>query len=196
MTTWDIINLEQLLSSQRRISPRQKVKLALKLATSLLQLRTSQWLQSSWSSQAIYFPKVTPAGDTYRIEVDQPLVLQSFSDTIQGTPSEQKPKLMFLELGILLMEIWNGQSFAAFAKTRYQIEHIHPIMRQGIASEWYDRTYMEMTNRYGKVVQTCVNFAFEYHQGLQSWDDEDLRKSVCAKIISPLNEECGVFPSG
>lgn len=196
-TTLDLLNLKQLLSIKRRIYPNQKVKLAFKLATSLLQLKTSQWFQMSWSSNTIHFRKINLPKDSYHVEMDQPLVLQSFSDTNQSQSQnlEHKPKLMFLELGILLLEIWNEKSFETFAKEHSQIENIPPLMRQGLANEWYDCTYEKMTTRYGKVVQTCVNFAFEYNQGQQSWDDEDLRKSVCAKIIGPLHKECDVFPN-
>ncbi|KAL2819272.1 hypothetical protein BDW59DRAFT_165135 [Aspergillus cavernicola] len=190
-----LLRYEQLLCSQIRISPSEKVKLAFKLATALLQLKTSQWLQTPFSNQAIYFHKVALTGDRYSIKVDQPLVLQSFSNAIQHRTSEKNPKTMFLELGILLLEIWNETLFAVFAEEWCQKGPIQPMMRQGIASEWYERTFMGMSRRYGRVVQICVNFAFEYNQGQQLWDDEDLRKSVCAKIISPLDEECRSFPT-
>jgi hypothetical protein len=100
------------------------------------------------------------------------------SSTSQSSQSEQNPKLTLLELGILLLEIWNEKSFEICVKEHCKIENILPMMRQGLASEWYDCTYMEMTDRYGKVVQTCVNFAFDYNPGRQTWDDEDLRKSI------------------
>jgi hypothetical protein len=183
-----------LLSGQTRISPSEKVKLAFKLATALLQLKVSQWLQTPFSNQAIYFRK-SITNNTYSLEPDRPLVLQSFRHPIPVAAPESKPKVMFVELGILLLEIWNEKLFAAFAKESCQIDPIPPMMRQGLASAWYDRTWTTMTSRYGKVVQTCVNFAFDYDQGQQSWHDEDLRKSVCAKIISPLDEECRAIPS-
>lgn len=100
---------------------------------------------------------------------------------------------MFLELGILLMEIWNEESFAAYAKRECKIEQIGPYMREGVAREWFDVTSEDMSERYAKVVDTCLSFAFDT-QRVQTWDDENLWKSVCAKIIGPLNEECGTFP--
>ena len=193
VTSWDTVSLEQLLSSQKRILPRQKVRLALKLAASLLQLKTSQWLCASWSNQAVYFPKRLPADHTHRIEIDQPLVLYTFSGSTQSISNEPKPRLMFLELGILLMEIWNEESFAAYAKRECKIEQIGPYMREGVAREWFDVTSEDMSERYAKVVDTCLSFAFDT-QRVQTWDDENLWKSVCAKIIGPLNEECGTFP--
>jgi hypothetical protein len=194
MTTWNTVSFEQLLSSQKRILPRQKVRLALKLAASLLQLKTSQWLCATWSNQAVYFPKRLPLDNTHRIEIDQPLVLYTFSGSTQNTSNEPKPRLMFLELSILLMEIWNEESLAAFAKRECNIEHIGPYMREGVARQWFDVTSEEMSERYAKVVDACLSFAFEYTRGVQTWDDENLWKSVCAKIIGPLNEECGTFP--
>ena len=190
---WSTINLETYLCTHR-MGPAQKVKLALKLAISLLQFKTSQWLQSSVSAQVIHFRKSVQAGRTPRIEVDQPLVLRSFCDQTSEQSSGCKPKQMLIELGILFMEIWNGETLAVFAKRHWNIDNVQPLMRQGIATEWYDETWQQMTINYGGVVNTCMAFALDHKRGMQTWEDEDLRKSVCAKIISPLNEECLAFP--
>ncbi|CAI6340020.1 unnamed protein product [Periconia digitata] len=202
-TTWDTISLEELLSSQKRILPRQKVRLALKLAASLLQLKTSQWLCTAWSNRAIYFPKTTlqAAHQTHRIEIEQPLILYTFESAAaaaQSIPNEAKPRLMFLELGILLMEIFNEEPISTFAQREQGIEPamFHPKMREGVARDWFDETSEQMTDQYAKVVETCLSFALERAQpGAQTWDDGDLWKSVCAKIIGPLNQECGTFRS-
>lgn len=191
--SWSTINLERYLSTNR-MGPAQKVKLALKLAISLLQFKTSQWFQSSVSAQVIYFRKTVHAGKTPCIEVDQPLVLQSFCDQTPESSSVCKPRQMLLELGILLMEIWNGETLAVFAKRHRNIDNVLPLMRREIATEWYDETWEQMTNNYGGVVNTCMAFALDYNRKMQTWDDEDLRKSVCAKVISPLNEDCQAFP--
>lgn len=198
-TAYDTISLEELLSSQKRILPRQKVRLALKLAASLLQLKTSQWLCATWSNRAIYFPKKPPPANqhTHRIEIEQPLILYTFDAAAQNIPNEAKPRLMFLELGILLMEIFNEEPMPAFALREQLIPPMIPmlpIMREGIARKWFDETSEQMTDLYAKVVETCLSFALERAQpGLHTWDDEDLWKSVCARIIGPLNQECGTF---
>ena len=197
MTTtgnWNTITLEQLVSEKRRIFPGQKVSMALKLAASLLQLKTSQWLRTAWTNQAICFFHKSPQ----TVDVEQPLIPQTFSNPNPehgDSESEKRPKPMFLELGILLLEIWNQETFENWANERHQIANITDIMRAGLADCWYEDTFPTMTIRYGKVVRTCLAFAFEYDQGLPSWDDMDLRISVCAKIIGPLREECGSFPS-
>ncbi|KAJ0420841.1 hypothetical protein BJY00DRAFT_122439 [Aspergillus carlsbadensis] len=197
-------SLKQLLLSQTRISPREKVKLAFKVATALLQLRSSQWLQASLSSETIHFQKLTPttADAAPTIDMAQPLVLQSFhSDTkADATPPtpETKPRVLFLELGILLLEIWNETLLACFAKSCCGgIEVIPAMMRPGIANEWYEHTCLDIATSYGKVIHTCLNFPFSYqaaHQRLSREEDEDMRKFVCAKIIAPLGEQCAAFP--
>ena len=184
---WAIVSLEQVLASKTKISPSQKNSIALKLAASLLQLESSQWLTAQWSNKSIYFP------ENPKIDFTQPLIYHSFCRSGSKSTSPTLPRIMFLELGILLMEIWNRELFAAFAKRHSKIEEIHAFMRQGLANEWYEDTYDLMTPQYGRVVRTCVNFAGEYTQGSQSWDDEQLRVSICTKIISPLKDEC--FPN-
>jgi hypothetical protein len=190
---WSTINLERYLLANK-MGPAQKVKLALKLSISLLQFKTSQWFQSPVSAQVIYFRKAVKSEKAPYIDVDQPLVLQSFCDKAPKGSSEYKPRLMLLELGILLMEIWNGETLGAFAKRHSDIDNVEPLMRREIATEWYDETWEQMTNNYGGVVNTCMAFALDYNRKMQTWEDEDLRKSVCAKIISPLNEDCMAFP--
>ena len=169
--------------------------MALKLAASLLQLKTSQWLKAVWTDKVIHFPHKCPQN----VDVEQPLIPQIFSSDNPGdrvdSEWERRPKPMFLELGILLLEVWNQDTFANWAKASQKVEEITDIMRPGLADRWYDDTVYTMTLRYGKVVRTCLAFAFEYDQGLPSWEDMDLRISVCAKIIEPLLEECDSFPS-
>lgn len=105
---------------------------------------------------------------------------------------------MFLELGILLMEIWTQRTYTDWLEEyREEIadqEDVDDMSRAELALAWYDEASAYMTVRYGKVVSTCLNFAFELDQGLPSWDDRDLRVAVCAKIIQPLREECETFP--
>ena len=192
-TIWSTINLETFLSTNK-MGTAQKVKLALKLAISLLQFKTSQWFHSSVSAQIVHFRKVVQAGGTQFIEVDQPLILQSFSDRTSESPAGHKPRQMLLELGILLIEIWNGETLAVFAKRHCSVDDIQPLMRQGIASQWYDETWEQMPKNYGGVVKACIAFALDHDRGMQTWESEDLRKSACAKIISPLNEDRLTFP--
>jgi hypothetical protein len=193
MVVWDTVSLEEILSSQKRILPSKKVGLALKLAVSLLQLKTSQWLCGTWSNQAVYFPKTVPMNKTHRVDIDQPLVLYSFSGSTQDILGEQKPRLMFLELGILLMEIWNEEALLTFARRVCDIEEIGRYQRESVAREWFDATSIKMTERYAKAVEVCLIFAFEYTRGVHTWDDDNLWKSVCAKTIGPLNEESGIL---
>jgi hypothetical protein len=192
-SSWDTINLEQLVSQKRRLLPGQKVSVALKLAASLLQLKTSQWL-TAWTNQAIHFLRVS----SHTIEVEQPLIPQIFSclDPRSLDPQSGKlPRPMFRELGILLLEVANEVTFTSWAKERRDTENISEDERAELARKWYEDSYATMTIRYGNVIKACLSFAFEYDQGLPSWDDKDLRISVCAKIIEPLREECSIFPS-
>jgi hypothetical protein len=191
-SSWDTINLEQLVSQKRRLLPGQKVSMALKLAASLLQLKTSQWL-TVWTNQAIHFVRTSS-----QVQVEQPLIPQIFSHfNSRGWDKQlgKRPRPVFREPGILLLEISNEQTFADWANERHKIENIAEDQRAELAELWYEETYAPMTLKYGKVVRTCLSFAFEYDQALPSWDDRDLRISVCAKIIEPLREECSIFPS-
>jgi hypothetical protein len=131
--------------------------------------------------------------------MDQPLILRIFGSLDAGRDydpeSEKRPRLMFRELGILLLEIWNAETLASWANSCLQIQHMQDVMRLGLAYSWYEETFEMMPLRYGKVIGTCLGFALECDQGLTAWDDMDFRVKVCAKIIEPLREECETFPT-
>jgi hypothetical protein len=132
-SNWDTITLEQLVSEKRCILPGQKVSMALKLAASLLQLKMSQWLRTAWTNQAIRFFRRSPQA----IDVEQPLIPQIFSDlNLEGGDSEleKRPKPMFLDLGILLLEIWNQETFTDWANKCQNTANITDIMRAGQCS--------------------------------------------------------------
>lgn len=187
------INLEKFISTNR-MGPAQKVKLALKLAISLLQLKNSKWLPSSISARVIYFRETVHTGNGGAIELDEPLIIRSFDGESPGASMEHESRQTLTELGILLMEIWNGETFAAFAKKHHCGHDVRPLERHTIAMNWYEQTWQQMTNNYGGVVKTCMSFPCDQSQGLHSWEDFDLRTSICAKVISPLYQDRLAFP--
>lgn len=201
-----IITLEQLVLQRKLRRPSSKVSVALKLAASLLQFKTTRWLQA-WTNTTIRF---FSHGSQHPFDVEAPLISQNFDAPVQGhtdgsrpltgvplsQTSRDKPRSMIFALGVLLMEIWTGRTYKDWLseyKQKYpdDMEEIEPTE---LALAWHQEAYSEMTVRYGQVVLTCLNFEFGLEQARPSWDDRDLRVAMCAKVIQPLREECETFP--
>ena len=108
-TTFETITLETLLSktSPIRLSRRQRYSIALKLASSHLQLHDSPWLGTQWSKRDILFH--TQNGNV--ILTEHPYISKSFlSETV---PTSQSSTYVLADhgmstLGILLLEICFG----------------------------------------------------------------------------------------
>jgi hypothetical protein len=131
-----------------------------------------------------FFLPTTP----HAIEVEQPLIPQLFSNEKQEE-EEKCPKSMFLELGILLLEIWNEKTLEEWTKENHPTTPVTEYTRDNLVNRWHAASVTKMTPRYGKAIGACLSFAFDYHPTLPSWDDKDIRITICAKIIQPLQEE-------
>ncbi|KAH7176145.1 hypothetical protein EDB81DRAFT_836293 [Dactylonectria macrodidyma] len=94
---------------------RLRMLLALRLASNLLQLLQTQWLQSTWSKDMIFFLlRLTgdvnnTSRDHLHIDFGRPFVSLTFDDSNASALPQPNvdPKVALLELGILLLEIWH-----------------------------------------------------------------------------------------
>lgn len=167
--------------------PYEKVAIALRIAASFMQLSTSPWLNDKDVRLAVRFLKKLVSG----VDPGQPLLTQTFDTLIQQSvnSSQERPKALFLDLGILLLEIHNERSLESWASQVHGKSTITRLEKPGLADAWYEDSYLLMSLRYGKVVRSCLAFAFEYEGGMPSWDDRSLNISICAKVVEPLQAE-------
>lgn len=98
-------------------SVKPRMQLALRLASSLLQLCRTQWLPNTWSHDKVYFKiKPTPIfqGQGHEIDLGRPFISTAFGRDATPVPLvEANPKAVLLDLGILLLEIWHEQTLDA-----------------------------------------------------------------------------------
>lgn len=100
------------------MDPEDRINLAVNLASSLLQYNLTPWLRKCWTKDAAHF--FVQSRSVSGIDIDHPLINRQFSDQankILGETPKNDPELVFIELGILLLEIWSMRTFERWLKS-------------------------------------------------------------------------------
>ena len=223
-TTWDLvspdfISLGNLLEKQfpfgvptkyhdaYRVSKKERLVLAVNLASSLLQLHATPWLSERWTKSDIVFlppdknSTENPVSHSSRLfNADEPYVSQTFMSCHLPTADEQAEdtpappvhgNLNLLALGIILLELYFGQSI----ESKRQPEDLSNGQANGstdlnVARRWLLDSYQrDMSNRYWMATNHCIHCFFDPMPKSTDLHDEDFRESVYQKIVLPLEEE-------
>lgn len=198
----DTMTLKALLMDNK--SPRRgpllpwkfRMRLALRLASNLLQLLQTQWLENAWSKDVVYFllrptDKVDNATrDHLHVDVGRPFVSLAFDGvTPRANPQRNvEPKVALLELGILLLEIWHEMTLETrFSLTEAPIEYYSRLV---LALEWLDDTDDPLPELYDKAVSHCIRRIIGGESHFPDWENIKLWGAVCEDIIEPLSKIC------
>ncbi|KPI42994.1 uncharacterized protein AB675_1756 [Cyphellophora attinorum] len=181
----ETVTLEQLLMQHARLSPQHKTQLALDIASSLLQLQTTRWLEKSWTSKVIHFMRHHFGGKQI-VDYQKPFITRSFPSIGPGH-GDDHVKDDLLELGILLLEVWNLQTFEDWAASSGIALRAGYYARMAPAAQWLEESESEfMLPSYSDAVSVCVKFSFE---GVpHRWDHPEFRRAFCEKVLSKLQE--------
>lgn len=184
------MSLEVVLEERRQMDPEDRIKLAVNLASSLLQYNLTPWLRQCWTKNAVHFFVQTRT--VTGIDVEHPLIIRHFGDQaseiLEELP-ENDPELALMELGILLLEIWNMRTFESWLRSaghvldKSQVQDRFIRLRYSIA--WFQSLKGKLLPNYQRVVGICLRpSVFDlFHT---SWEDKDFRMAVYREIIEPL----------
>ena len=165
-----------------------RMMLALRLASNLLQLCRTPWLQTPWSKENIFFlRRPSVAGNQY--DFTRPFISLTFNDHISNAQIQRiDPKVAFLELGILLLEIWNTQTLEMhFPEKQNPLEY---YQRLALAIEWLDDMSNPLPELYDKAVSHCIRGIVCREARFWDWEDIKFCSAVCQNVIEPLHEIC------
>ena len=184
------MSLEVFLEERRQMDPEDRIKLAVNLASSLLQYNLTPWLQRCWTKNAVHFFVQTRT--VSGVDIEHPLIMRYFSDQtteILNEHPENDPELALMELGILLLEIWNMRTFESWLKASGHVVDTSQVQdkyfRLRYSIEWFQTLKGKLLPNYQRVVGICLRpSAFDPFN--TSWEDEDFRTAVYSEIIEPL----------
>ena len=184
------MSLDKFLEGKRQIDPEDRIKLAVNLASSLLQYNLTPWLRKCWTKDAVHF--FVQERSVSGIDIEHPLINKQFSDQaneILTEMPENDPELALMELGILLLEIWSMRTFESWLKSAGHLMDISQLQdrytRLRYSIEWFQSLKGKLLPNYQKVVGICLRpSVFDLFQ--TSWEDDDFRMAVYREIVEPL----------
>ncbi|KAF2492766.1 hypothetical protein BU16DRAFT_592578 [Lophium mytilinum] len=193
---WSVVSLASML---RRITRSDRLNIAFIVASSVLQLYRTPWLDETWGKEDIWFMQ-RPGG-----QVDPaPFVSRQFS-TPQGTRDDAlrctnvaRNKLVrnpwLFALGVLLIELCYGMSIEDLGTSE------DGGSEGGVASSEFftalriaqdDGIYTEAGERYGDAVRRCIHCDFD--QRVTNLDAEEFRQAVYDRVIASLEADWKQF---
>lgn len=184
------MSLEAFLKDRRHIDPDDRIKLAVRLASSLLQYNLTPWLKKCWTKNTIYF--LVEARAISGVDVEHPLIFKQFCNQDSSAPyepPENDPELALMELGILLLEIWTMETFERWLENMgHAIDpsQLHDAdVRLKYSIKWFKSVKTKLLPNYCEVVGICLRpAAFDLFD--TSWEDAEFRVTVYKKIVEPL----------
>lgn len=163
---------------------KSRMYLALQSASSLVQLSQTRWVPHILTKSCLLFPYWSPTTSTTTNMVDfqRPFVSLRV-DGQENLATDSKLVNAFLELGILLLELWHVCTWEDWLG-----QDIHPYdfeERRKAALHWLNSTHDPPPDSYTMAVLECLEIA-----GLSSsfvdWKNTEILERVCGGIIEPL----------
>ena len=171
----------------------ERLRLAVRLASSVLQLHKTEWLQERWGKKDIYLIQGDSSQPSPSLET--PVVRRAF---IPG-PSVPEASIesclircnqSLFSLGIVLIELWFWRSVESFQTDESQALVNSDTARYTIVRELIGRLYGEAGNNYGAIVQQCVYGIV--HQEIRL-EDNAFKNEVILRVLQPLEKDLERF---
>lgn len=203
----DFITLDRIIQEEhsrkaasKRWTLNQRMLLAYRLASSLLEFHTTPWLGEFWKKEGICFLyKAVPGASqdiTAYFDANEPFITRDFPpNPAEHGHRPQNAKWALLELGIMLLEVWHILSFEQYAANKGSTSESTYGSRYELAQGWLLDTYENMVPLYADSVCRCIEGSFASDSPMFEWDDRRFQRSVCENVVRPLWDNCSGKPT-
>jgi hypothetical protein len=169
-----------------RISRAQRFQIALKIASSHLQLHSTSWARRHWETSDVRFPQAgTTSAD---ILLDRPFVSASFKVDLPSTSRRQKATdRSFACLGIMMLELLFGkliEEHELWQQLFTGISNDDPRARLAVAKGWAD----DVKDEAGPEFSSAVKWYLE--ESPATLHDDQWRKDSTHEVVLPLQNCC------
>ncbi|KAL8944305.1 MAG: hypothetical protein Q9211_000645 [Gyalolechia sp. 1 TL-2023] len=191
-------SLENLLSSHTAsndggLSRKDRLQVAVILASSVLQLDGTAWLKSGWSSNDIYFHSKNG-----RVSKAYPYLSWQACCTTETPCSLESPRIgnylirngILLALGLTLVELCYGRTLADMYKSD-DADVTETATRLRTATRLHAGVYDEIGIPYGDVVRRCLFQLIDVR--VLSLDIEEVQQKVLDLVVTPLVDDLNNF---
>ena len=176
----------------------ERLKLGVRLASSVLQLHGTEWFQESWGKQDINLIEEGPSQSSSP-SLETPVVHQTFTPE----PSVLEPSikshiircnLSLFSLGIVLIELWfwrSEESFQADVPQVYDSPKTTSDTARYIRAQWLsDQLYKDAGDNYGNIVQRCI-IGLDHEE--TQLENDKFKNEAYRKILQPLMTHLELF---
>jgi hypothetical protein len=175
---------------------RGKYELAVTLATSVLQLYATPWLDEHWSNKDVYFVQKRsesfPAKYAYIQKAFDPPRVRAMSDPELSTPVIVRPAIRnetIFALGVSLIELSLGQTLGSF---EMDID-LGPEGERSLITDWLiasrllkEKIRYSEGDRYTKTIHRCINCVFDPLD--PTLENAAFRQAFYDNAVVPLKE--------
>ena len=176
---------------------KERLKLAVRLASSVLQLHRTEWLQERWGKQDIYLIQGGSSRSRFP-SLETPVVHQAF--TPETSVSEAlieshftRRNLSLFSLGIVLIELWFWRSVESFQNDEPQARCYSEgsdAARYEIAQGLIEALYEDAGDSYGDSVRRCI-IGID-HKEIRL-ENDGFKNEVYLKVLQPLERHLEFF---
>ncbi|KAF2490602.1 hypothetical protein BU16DRAFT_518033 [Lophium mytilinum] len=192
-TAGKTVSLEEVLHGQSRNGfqiKENRCRIALTLATAVLQLHGTPWLSETWTMKDIYVVE----NSNNALLSDQPYVSKSFKPTPDSTPPHRK-RLCFVKnsiifaLGVALLEISYGKPTSAFETTEdWDDDGKRTVWTEfSVAGRLADALRDRELANYFDAVHRCIHCNFD--SSSYSLTDDHFRERFYQGVVVPLQKD-------
>jgi hypothetical protein len=189
--SWSVSSLRSVLK-EKKFTRHDRLRLAITLASSVLQLHETPWLEENWGKDNIFF--VEKSGKTM---YEHPFVSRHFNTTalpppipITASMSRIIRNQTLYALGVSLIELWYGKALHELHKL--EDGDLTGDVRKDLMTEWntaarlVDELYQEAGQKYSDAVRRCIRCDFD--RRASSLEDAAFQKAVYQGVVSQLKE--------
>jgi hypothetical protein len=190
---WSVSTLRKTSRRGRKFPKRDRVRLAVTLASSVLQLHKTPWLDDNWGIDNIYFVE-RPGCTAY----NYPFVsrgLDAGSSSSQPTVPKQLGRMIrnqpLFALGVALIELWYGESLPELHED--EDGPLDPpdlqsslLTRFNTADRLADELADDAGTKYSDAVRRCIRCDFSLR--VNNLEDVQFQKAVFHGVVAKLKE--------
>ncbi|KAF8244932.1 hypothetical protein K440DRAFT_663147 [Wilcoxina mikolae CBS 423.85] len=191
------------LLSQSPPQTKERLCLGVKLASSVMQLHDTIWLNESWGKDNIIFPLATlgSADNLPQTLLRKPLVRQINESIVQASPAAESISIIqcnqcLFSLGIVLIELWYWKSIEELQTSKekglsgFGDSTAEYLTAKRLIDSTSDSIYDYAGTNYGDAVRRCIKGLDHRETNLEV---DGFKNEVYLKILYPLEENLKSF---
>ena len=202
--TEQTISLEDLLR-RRLAEKRDRLRLGVQLASAVIQLHTTGWLNERWGRRDIHFflaaelPRRAGSGG-YQPVFEKPFLRRDFRKGLPDSQSQQnmpalaqrplvKCDASLFSLGIVLVELWFGkhiEDFPEYSEATHREALRNDNAEYHTANELLRAIDRERGSIYGSAVRRCIRGLDCTETSLEEDKSNNLKNSAHSHVVSEL----------